>query len=89
MCGRLIRQGRSEAEAGEKEAFYLHAGLRSVREGSTDGAGLEKCVGSYIFIVLLRPLTILVPLQVLKISISHSFRAIRFMWSSSSGFLLL
>lgn len=56
-----------------------------VREGSTDGTGLEKRVRSSIFIVLLRPLTILVPLQVLKIIISHSF----FMWRSSSGLLLL
>lgn len=51
---------------GRRKLFTSVLHCAPVREGSTDGTGLERRVRSYIFIVLLRPL---VPLQVLKIII--------------------
>lgn len=74
MGGRLIRLGRSEAEAGEEEAFYLRAPLCSLSGKDLQTAVDWKMSQVSIFIVLLRPLTIFVSPQVLKIIISHSFQ---------------
>lgn len=74
MGGRLIRLGRSEAEAQEKDAFYLRAVLCSPSGKDLQTAVDWKMSQVSIFIVLLRPLTILVSPEVLKVIISYSFQ---------------
>lgn len=81
MGGRLIRLGRSETEAGKKEAFYLRAPLCSPSGKDLQTAVDWKMSQVSIFIVLLRPLTNFVSPQVLKII--HSFQ------DASSSFMVL